>query len=175
MMDPRYRDVKERQIPEVVLKDGTRIKIICGRVDGPAGSRPGHRHRPGVSRRHRAGGLGIHAIPPAAATPSSPTSSRARAFFCPEKNPFSYEVEGVNYFDMQRDPCVEQTGMLVLFGDGDEVIVSTEDEAVRFLLISGKPLGEPVAWYGPIVMNTQEELRVAFEEYRNGTFIKHEK
>ena len=62
--------------------------------------------------------------------------------------------------------------MLVLFGDGDEVYVSTETEPVRFLLVSGKPIGEPVAWYGPIVMNTEEELQVAFEEYRNGTFIK---
>ena len=62
--------------------------------------------------------------------------------------------------------------MLVLFGDGDQVMVTTEAEAVRFLLISGAPIGEPVAWYGPIVMNTDEELQVAFEEYRNGTFIK---
>ena len=61
---------------------------------------------------------------------------------------------------------------LVLFGAGDQVVMSTENEPARFLLISGKPIGEPVAWYGPIVMNTQEELRVAFEEYSNGTFIK---
>lgn len=64
---------------------------------------------------------------------------------------------------------------LILFGDGDEVTISTEEKAVRFLLISGKPIGEPVAWYGPIVMNTQEELRIAFEEYQNGTFIKQRK
>ena len=62
---------------------------------------------------------------------------------------------------------------LVLFDDGDQVVVVTEDEPVRFLLISGKPLREPVAWYGPIVMNTQEELRIAFNEYQKGTFIKH--
>jgi redox-sensitive bicupin YhaK (pirin superfamily) len=58
---------------------------------------------------------------------------------------------------------------------GDQIIVTTEDHPVRFLLVSGKPLGEPVAWYGPIVMNTQEELKIAFEEYQNGTFIKHKK
>jgi len=63
-------------------------------------------------------------------------------------------------------------GTIVLFADGDEIMVSTEGQGVRFLLISGKPIGEPVAWYGPIVMNTQEELRIAFEEYRQGTFIK---
>ena len=64
---------------------------------------------------------------------------------------------------------------VVLFGDGEQVVVSTEGKSVRFLLISGKPIGEPVAWYGPIVMNTQEELRIAFEEYSNGTFIKTKK
>jgi redox-sensitive bicupin YhaK (pirin superfamily) len=78
----------------------------------------------------------------------------------------------VNYFDIQRDPFVDN-GAIVLFDDGDEIMVTTEDEPLRFLLISGKPIGEPVAWYGPIVMNTQEQLRVAFEEYNNGTFIKH--
>jgi quercetin 2,3-dioxygenase len=81
-------------------------------------------------------------------------------------------MEGVNYFDMKRDPFLDN-GDLVLFGDGDQVIVSTEGNHVRFLLISGKPISEPVAWYGPIVMNTNEELRIAFEEYNNGTFIRH--
>jgi len=64
---------------------------------------------------------------------------------------------------------------LVLFDDGEQVVASTEDEPVRFLLISGQPIGEPVAWYGPIVMNTQRELQIAFKEYNNGTFIKHQK
>ncbi len=64
---------------------------------------------------------------------------------------------------------------LILFDDGDELTISTEEKPVRFLLISGKPIGEPVAWYGPIVMNTQEELRIAFEEYENGTFIRRKK
>jgi hypothetical protein len=61
----------------------------------------------------------------------------------------------------------------LLLDDGEQVVVSTEDEPVRFLLISGKPIGEPVSWYGPIVMNSQEELQIAFEEYNNGTFIRH--
>ena len=61
---------------------------------------------------------------------------------------------------------------MILFDEGDEVAISTEDKPVRFLFVSGKPIGEPVAWYGPIVMNTQEELRIAFEEYQDGTFIK---
>jgi redox-sensitive bicupin YhaK (pirin superfamily) len=65
--------------------------------------------------------------------------------------------------------------LLILFGDGEQLVVSTEEEPARFLLISGKPIGEPVAWYGPIVMNTRAELQIAFEEYNKGTFIKHQR
>jgi hypothetical protein len=95
-----------------------------------------------------------------------------QGYFCKEKNPFTYEVQGSNYFDMQREPFVDNE-TLVLFEDGDQIMVSTETEPVRFLLVSGRPIGEPVAWQGPIVMNTQAELQIAFEEYRKGTFIKH--
>ena len=73
---------------------------------------------------------------------------------------------------METDP-VADNGSLILFEDGDFVQIETEAVPVRFLVISGKPLGEPIAWYGPIVMNTQEELRIAFEEYQNGRFLKH--
>ena len=62
---------------------------------------------------------------------------------------------------------------MILFSDGGRIRVATTDSPVRFLLIAGRPLGEPVAWQGPIVMNTQEELRTAFRDYRNGTFIRH--
>lgn len=75
---------------------------------------------------------------------------------------------------MKRDPFLVN-GDLALFGAGDQIIVSTKEDPVRFLLISGKPINEPIAWYGPIVMNTNDELRIAFEEYNNGTFIKHKK
>ena len=91
-------------------------------------------------------------------------------------NAFSFtreeEIEGINYFDMDREPYVGNE-TIVLFDDGNQVMVSTQGEGVRFLLISGRPIGEPVAWYGPIVMNTEEELQIAFEEYRSGNFIKH--
>jgi redox-sensitive bicupin YhaK (pirin superfamily) len=97
-----------------------------------------------------------------------------RASFCSEKNPFHYETEAVNYFDFKRDPFLGNES-LVLFTDGDQLAVATEDAPVRFLLVSGKPIGEPVAWYGPIVMNTQKELEIAFEEYERGTFIKYRK
>ena len=81
-----------------------------------------------------------------------------KGVFCNEKNPFAYDALGENYFDMERDPYIHN-GTAVLFDDGDQVTVAAQDEPVRFLLISGKPIGEPVAWYGPIVMNTEEELQ----------------
>ena len=171
MMDPRYRDVANEQIPEVKLPNDTTIKIIAGEVSGikgpvqdividpeyidvtvPANSEFRHPTKPG----HTAFAYIID----------------GQGYCCREKNPFTYEVEGINYFDIQRDPFVGN-GTLVLFDEGDEIMVFTEEHKVRFLLISGKPIGEPVAWYGPIVMNTQEELQIAFEEYNKGTFIKY--
>jgi hypothetical protein len=94
--------------------------------------------------------------------------------FQPDGDPFDYEIEGRNYFDMKRESVIGPES-LVIFDDGDELTVSAGASGVRFLLVSGKPIGEPVAWWGPIVMNTQEELRVAFEEYERGTFLKHGK
>jgi quercetin 2,3-dioxygenase len=171
MMPPRYRDVQSQQIPVVTLEDSIAIRVICGEIRGTSGP--------------------VHDIvtEPAYLDVTVPPKSRfvhetkaghtvlayvieGRANFCPEQDPLTYKVEGVNYFDLQREPLVAD-GRVILFNDGEQIIVSTEDEPVRFLLISGKPIGEPVAWYGPIVMNTPEELQVAFDEYRNGTFLKH--
>jgi redox-sensitive bicupin YhaK (pirin superfamily) len=170
MMDPRYRDVKSGQIPELMLRDGVKIRIICGKigeVQGPVRdividpeyldvTVPAHSEYTHPTKRGHT--VFAYAI-------------EGKGYFCTEKNPFTYEAEGVNYFDIQRDPFIGNE-TLVLFDDGDQVMVSTEAEPVRFLLISGKPIREPVAWYGPIVMNTQEELQTAFEEYQGGTFIK---
>jgi quercetin 2,3-dioxygenase len=78
---------------------------------------------------------------------------------------------GSNYFDMKQQ-CACGAESIVLYGDGDDLAITTEERPVRFLLVSGKPIGEPVAWYGPIVMNSRNELRIAFEEYERGTFIK---
>jgi redox-sensitive bicupin YhaK (pirin superfamily) len=173
MMNPRYRDVKANQIPEVSTAKGAKIRIISGEVKGtkgpvrdiitdpeyldievPSGSEFVHPTKPGYT-------VFAYVI-------------QGKGYFCRKKNPFTYEMEGENYFDLQRNPFVAN-GSMVLFDDGEQISVSTEEESVRFLLMSGKPLGEPVAWYGPIVMNTQEELRIAFEEYRNGTFIRRGK
>jgi redox-sensitive bicupin YhaK (pirin superfamily) len=170
MMTPRYRDVKESQIPKVMLENGVELKIICGKsgkTEGPVKDIVIDPEYIDVT------------VPPKTEYlhPTKPGHTvftyviAGSAGFCREKKPFTYEAEGVNYFDMQRNPFLDNE-TLVLFEDGDHVVVSTEETSVRFLLISGKPLKEPVAWYGPIVMNTQEELRIAFEEYEQGTFIK---
>ncbi len=173
MMDPRYRDIKSVQIPELTLENGTKIKIICGKIgktEGPVRDiviEPEYLdiavppNTEFVHKTRRGHNVFAYVI-------------GGSGYFCKEKNPFTYEVAGENYFDIQRDPFISN-GTLVLFENGDDVIVVTEKDPVRFLLMSGKPIGEPVAWYGPIVMNTQEELRIAFEEYRHGTFIKRGK
>lgn len=170
MMDPRYRDVTSGQIPELTLRDGVKIRIICGKI----GEVQGPVRDIVIDPEY------LDVTVPAHSEFTHPTKKghsvfayaiEGKGYFCKEKNPFTYEVEGVNYFDIQRDPFIGNE-TLVLFDDGDQVMVSTEAEPVRFLLISGNPIGEPVAWYGPIVMNTQEELQTAFEEFQKGTFIK---
>ena len=170
MMDPRYRSLKSSEIPGVVLDNGTNIRVICGNVDGV----------PGPVRDIVTDPEYLDVTVPAGAVFTHPTRRghtvfayviEGKGYFCKEKKPFSYDMEGSNYFDMKRDPFLVN-GDLVLFRDGDQVTVSADMDPVRFLLLSGKPIGEPVAWYGPIVMNTNEELRIAFEEYNNGTFVR---
>ena len=171
MMEPRYRDVQRQQIPEVVLDDGVTVKIICGQVNGVTGPvqdiviDPEYLDvtiLPDTGFTHRVEkGYTVFAYVIAGA-----------GYFEPERDPYRYEVEGKNYFDFERE-CLMGAENLVVFEDGDELAISAGGEGVRFLLISGKPIGEPIAWHGPIVMNTQEELRIAFEEYRRGTFLKH--
>jgi redox-sensitive bicupin YhaK (pirin superfamily) len=173
MMDPKYRDVTRAMIPEVTLEGGARVKIICGSAGGVSGPV----HDIVIEPEY----LDVSVPPNGGFTHPTPRGHAVfvyviggRGFFCEEKKPFTYEVEGENYFDMDQKPFIENR-TLVLFEDGDRIMVSTEEEPVRFLYFSGKPIGEPVVWYGPIVMNTREELRIAFEEYSNGTFLKHRK
>lgn len=170
MMQPRYRDIKSSQIPSVTLDNSTVIKIICGRVGTVRGPVQDIIIDPEY----------MDVTMPAHSTYSHPTGKGHTVFayviegngrFCREKDPFSFEAGGAGYFDIQPDALLGN-GTLVLFDDGDHVTVTAENEAVRFLLVSGKPLREPVAWQGPIVMNTYEELSIAFAEYRNGTFVK---
>jgi redox-sensitive bicupin YhaK (pirin superfamily) len=171
MMEPRYREVASREIPEVTLDGGATVKVIAGTVGGVVGS-----VRDVVTSPEY---LDVSLGPGATFTHSTPRGHTVFAYvvggkgaFCDDKDPFCYEVERDSYFDTERSELIGDRH-LVLFGDGDAVKVAAEAEPVRFLLVSGKPLGEPVAWRGPIVMNTQQELRVAFEELDRGTFIKH--
>jgi len=171
MMDPRYRDVKSIQIPEVPLAKGVKVKIICGEVDGVQGPVRDIVTDPAY--------LDV-TVPPKTIFEYPVKKGHTvityvvdgQGYFDQGRDSYAYEVEGENYFDFKRE-CLIMPENLILYGDGDKIIISTEDTQVRFLLMSGKPIKEPVAWYGPIVMNTQEELRIAFEEYQKGTFIKH--
>ena len=157
MMDPRYQDIKSQQVTEITLDGGVKVKIICGEINGLKGPVQDIVIDPEY--------LDITVPPKSSFTHSVKRGHKA----------FAYVIEGEGYYDEDRDPNgFDMVGpeSLVVFDDGDEVVISTEDGAVRALFVSGKPIGEPVAWHGPIVMNTQEELRIAFEEYEKGTFIK---
>ena len=172
MMDPRYRDVKRNQIPEVALDSGAKVKIICGRVNGVSGPVKDIVTDPEY----------LDVSMPPGTTFARPVTSghtlfayviEGKGYFDEGRNSYAHEMIGSNYFDFKRE-CLMSPENLVLFGrEGDQMVATTETTPVHFLLVSGKPIGEPVAWYGPIVMNTQEELRIAFEEYEKGTFIKY--
>jgi quercetin 2,3-dioxygenase len=171
MMAPRYRDVKSAEIPEVSAKGGAKVKVICGEVEGVQGPVRDIRIDPEyLDVSLPAGAEFVHPTKPGHTVFAYVIAGEGR--FCQDDNPFHYEVEGENYFDLQRRPFLGN-GSLAVFADGEQVAVRTEEEPVRFLLCAGKPLGEPVAWYGPIVMNTQAELQTAFDELEKGTFIKH--
>ena len=174
MMNPRYQGFGAADIPEIAGSGGARIKIICGEVNGVRGPVSDVV----VDPRY----LDVSVPAESTFTLATPRGYTVFAYviegegyFDPERNAYSHEVVGVNYFDFDRRKCICSNEDLVLFDDGDEVSISTRGIPVRFLLVSGKPIGEPVAWYGPVVMNTQEELRKAFEELDNGTFIKDRK
>jgi redox-sensitive bicupin YhaK (pirin superfamily) len=154
MMNPRYRDITKEQIPEVTVNDSVRVKIICGEVNGVKGP------------------VQDIITDPEYLDVSIEPNSEFKHDVDNDHNVFAYVVEGEGIFDPSREALVN-TGNLVIYRDGDEVVARTKEKPVRFLLISGKPIGEPVAWRGPIVMNTEEELRIAFNEYTKGTFIKH--
>jgi redox-sensitive bicupin YhaK (pirin superfamily) len=154
MMEPRYREVKKEQIPEVSMGENVKIRVISGEIENTKGPVRDIIVDPEY--------LDITLAPDTEFEHSIKKGYRV----------FAYVTEGNGYFDPDKRKLID-IEHLVIFKDGDTVKISTDDKSLRFLLVSGKPLGEPVAWYGPIVMNTQEELDIAFKEYRNGTFIKH--
>jgi quercetin 2,3-dioxygenase len=173
MMDPRYQGLTAAEIPEVTDAEGNKVKVICGEANGTRGPVQDVIADPAY--------LDVTVLPRGSFVRPTPLGHtvfayviRGKGSFCCQDDPYGYEAEGASYFEMSREPLIGN-GNLVLFGDGDGVTVEAGEEGLRFLLISGKPIREPIAWYGPIVMNTQQELRVAFEELQRGTFIKSQK
>ncbi len=170
MMDPRYRDVRHDTIPVVKMHDGATIRLIAGSVEGAQGpvrdivTEPAY-----MDVSLPAGTEFVHPVPVGHTVFAYVIDGEA--YFAPNRDAFAYESVGVNYFDLEV-PCLCGSGTLVLYGDGASIHVTAESRSARFLLASGKPIGEPIAWYGPIVMNTRDELRVAFEEFEKGTFIR---
>lgn len=151
MMAPRYQDVQADDIPTVELAEGVQVKLICGVVDGVAGPVQEIVTDPRY--------LDVALAPDATLDLSEPA----------DRNALAYVFDGEALIDRRSITSRH----LVVWGDGDSIRVSAGPAGARFLLISAYPLNEPVAWGGPIVMNTQEELRQAFAEVRDGTFIKH--
>ncbi|MFW9975116.1 MAG: pirin family protein [Candidatus Thorarchaeota archaeon] len=154
MMHPRYQDIKSSEIPEIVKEGGARVRIICGKLDGTCGP---------VSEIVTDPEYMDVIIPPGKEFTHSVKKGHTV---------FAYVFEGEGYFDENKERLIKSEH-LVLFEDGEKVVAKSKDKQFRFLLISGMPIGEPIAWYGPIVMNNREELDLAFREYREGTFIKH--
>ena len=171
MMDPRYREVTAAQIPAVKTIEGATVRIICGDVGGIRGpvreivTDPEY-----LDVSLPAGKSFTHAVKPGYTVFAYVVEGEG--YFDPGRNPFGREAVGDNYFDL-KPPCACGEGAIALYESaGDTVLVTAEKQPVRFLLVSGKPLKEPVAWHGPIVMNTNDELQAAFREFESGTFIK---
>jgi redox-sensitive bicupin YhaK (pirin superfamily) len=170
MTEPRYREVKRHDIPEVLTTDGAVVRVICGEVAGGRGP-----VRDVVTDPEY---LDVSLPARTAFTHSVKVGHtvfayvfEGEAFFDPGRNAAAGEAGGEHSGDRAR-PRAWGADTLALYGDGDHIVVTSKAQPVRFLLVSGAPLNEPIAWYGPIVMNTQDELRTAFREYEDGTFVK---
>jgi redox-sensitive bicupin YhaK (pirin superfamily) len=176
MTDPRYQDIPSAAIPEVTEDDGTRARVICGEFWGQTGPVNGVATDSTVAARY----VDI----------SVPPGKRKRITVETTRNAFAYVFAGAGTFrdasapravltesavDPNAAPVYDaKNHSLVLFERGDEIVVQAGPDGMRFLLVSGKPLEEPVAWHGPIVMNTQAELRQAINELQTGKFIRHQ-
>jgi len=153
MMAPRYREIKAADIPEVALESGVRIKIICGEVGQVKGP------------------VQDIVIDPQYLDITVPAETEFQHPVKPGHTVFVYVIDGNGFFDEHSSDQIHKES-LVLFDAGDGIMARAGNEGLRFILVSGKPLKEPVAWHGPIVMNTEDELETAFREYSDGTFIK---
>ena len=170
MTDPRYQDIVGRDIPEVVDDDGTRVRVICGSFWGKTGPVEGVAADPRY--------LDVWVPPRLRKTLPVESSRHAFAYvfegsgsFRDASAPRAVRTEWVG--DASGTPEFTGNRSLVLFDTGDEITVQAGDAGIRFLLVSGRPIAEPVAWRGPIVMNTEAELRRAYAELQDGSFIKH--
>src|SRR6202142_118658 len=170
MTAPRYQEIKALEIPEVTEDDGTQARIICGSFWGKRGPVEGIAADPTY----------IDVTVPPGKRKRLPVEKTRHAFayvfsgsgkFCNASSPLAVPTESLGWADTAL-PTEADNRSLILFDSGDEVEVQAGEDGIRFLLVSGQPLQEPVAWYGPIVMNTQAELQLAFEEVQKGTFLK---
>ncbi len=171
MAAPRYQDVEAAAIPEVVDDDGTRVRVVCGEFWGKKGPVDGVAADPRY--------LDVFVPAGKRKTLQVEVERHAFAYVFEGKGSFSYASKPFGVLTekqvggeeiLQREPVGDRS--LVLFDKGDEITVQAGDSGIRFLLVSGKPIQEPVAWHGPIVMNTQAELQQAVTELRSGTFIR---
>jgi quercetin 2,3-dioxygenase len=170
MTAPRYQEIKSVDIPEVIDDDGTMARLISGSFWGKRGPVEGIAADP----------VYIDVSVPPGKRKTIPVETMSHAFayvfagsgkFCNASAPLAVPTESVGWIDT-KPPTEVDNRSLILFDRGDEVTVQAGEEGIRFLLVSGRPLKEPVAWYGPIVMNTQEQLQQAFKELHDGTFLK---
>ncbi len=170
MTAPRYQEIKSEEIQTVTDDDGTHVRLICGDFWGKRGPVTGIAADP----------IYLDVSVPPRKRKSLPMDTRRNAFayvfagsgkFCNASEPLAVPTEGTQWLETTAPPVEADNRSLVLFSSGDEVTVEAGEDGIRFLLVSGKPLEEPVAWYGPIVMNTQDQLREAYRELREGTFL----
>lgn len=171
MTAPRYQDIKAHDIPEVTDDDGTHVRVVVGDFWGKTGPVEGVAADPRY--------LDISVAPNKTRRLAVDNSRHAFAYvfagsgsFRDASKPLPVQTELVGVSD-EATPSMLGNRSLVVFDSGDEITVTAGDEGIRFLLVSGRPLQEPVAWYGPIVMNERSELQQAYAELQNGTFIKH--
>lgn len=186
MTAPRYQDVHAREIPEVTDDDGTKVRILCGTFWGKRGPVDGIAADPRY--------IDVFVPPGRRKTLQAESSRHAFAYvfqgdgsFRDASGPQPVRTDNVTPRNAAAGDPTGAAGAtsddskptldirnhhLVLFDEGDEIVVQAGDEGIRFLFVSGTPLREPVAWRGPIVMNTNDELRQAYDELQSGTFIK---
>jgi len=172
MTKPRYQEIKAADIPVVTDDDGTQVRVVCGNFWGKAGPVEGVAADP----------IYLDVSVAAGRTKTLPVAMTSNAFayvfagsgkFCNASQPLAVPTESVGWLDT-TPPSAAENRSLILFDRGDELVVHAGEDGIRFLLVSGKPLEEPVAWYGPIVMNTQEQLQQAFKDLQEGVFLKPE-